>query len=186
MSPNRLDTQRAERFSALYDDAYVDVLRFVARRTSLDAAEDVAHEVFLTAWRRFDAVPDLRDEARAWLFGTARNCLLREWRESGKRQELGVRIADVEQARPLSDEARVSDTRLDLATAWNRLEASHQEVLSLAIWEQLPSSLAGTVLGISAQSYRVRLHRARAALRQHLDEPTPPPHSPSTVTEHQA
>jgi len=42
------------------------------------------------------------------------------------------------------------------------------------------------VLGISAQSYRVRLHRARAALRQHLEEPTPPPHSPSTVTEHQA
>lgn len=186
MSPNRLENQRAERFSALYDDSYVDVLRFLARRTTLDAAEDVAHEVFLTAWRRLDDVPTLRDEARAWLFGTARNCLLREWRESGKRHELGVRIADAEQSRPLSDEARTADTRLDLATAWKRLDPAHQEVLSLAIWEQLPSSLAGTVLGISAQSYRVRLHRARAALRHHLDEPTPPSHSPSTVTEHQA
>ncbi|WP_424464413.1 RNA polymerase sigma factor [Pseudoclavibacter helvolus] len=185
MSPNRLESQRAERFSALYDDAYVDVLRFIARRASLDAAEDIAHEVFLTAWRRFDDVPSVRDEARAWLFGTARNCLLREWRDSGKRTALGVRIADAEEAQLLSDEARTADTRLDLAAAWKRLEPAHQEVLSLAIWEQLPSSLAGTVLGISPQSYRVRLHRARAALRQHLDDPTPQPHSPSTVTEHQ-
>lgn len=186
MSPNRLENQRAERFSALYDDSYVDVLRFLARRTSLNAAEDVAHEVFLTAWRRLDDVPMLRDEARAWLFGTARNCLLREWREAGKRNELSVRIADAASTLRLSDEAQTADARLDLASAWSRLDPSHQEVLSLAIWEQLPSSLAGTVLGISAQSYRVRLHRARSALRQHLDEPTPPQHSPSTVTEHQA
>lgn len=184
MSPNRLEPNRTERFSALYDDAYTDVLRFITRRTAPDAAEDVTHEVFLTAWRRLDTVPMLRDEARAWLFGTARNCLLREWREHGKRDELGVRIADATQTAPLRDEASHTDARLDLTAAWKRLEPGHQEVLSLAIWEQLPSSLAGTVLGISPQSYRVRLHRARAALRQHLDEPTP--QTPSTLTEHQA
>ncbi|MBF4548684.1 RNA polymerase subunit sigma-70 [Pseudoclavibacter sp. RFBG4] len=186
MSPNRLEPSRAERFSALYDDAYVDVLRFVTRRTSHEAAEDVAHEVFLTAWRRFDTVPTVRDEARAWLFGTARNCLLREWREHGKRDALGVRIADAEQARTPDLESLAADVRLDLSAAWKRLDPSHQEVLSLAIWEQLPSALAGSVLGISAQSYRVRLHRARAALREHLERATPPRTSPSTVTEQQA
>ncbi|PPF72643.1 RNA polymerase subunit sigma-70 [Pseudoclavibacter sp. Z016] len=179
-----METDRAQRFSALYDDAYLDVLRFITRRTNNDNGEDVAHEVFLTAWRRFDDVPTYRDEARAWLFGTARNCLLREWRELGRREELGARVSDVELNRPSNDESRLADARLDLATAWQRLEPAHQEVLSLAIWEQLPSSLAGTVLGISAQSYRIRLHRARAALRQYLDSPTPS--TTTRQTEHQA
>lgn len=166
MSPPAADTERAQRFADLYDSAYQDVLRFVRRRTAPDAAEDVVHETFLIAWRRFDRVPLALDEARAWLFGTARNCLLSDGRARMRREQLGVRIAV--DAPPSAADADPS-FRLDLVAAWERLEPGQQEVLALTVWEELPSSLAGAVLGISAAAYRIRLHRARVALRRLLE-----------------
>ena len=41
-------------------------------------------------------------------------------------------------------------------------------MLSLLLWEDLTSADAGRVLGISAVAYRLRLYRARAALRRLL------------------
>ncbi|MFI6513798.1 RNA polymerase sigma factor [Streptosporangium sp. NPDC050855] len=61
----------------------------------------------------------------------------------------------------------------DLVIAWRRLRPEDQEVLSLAIWEDLPSPQAARVLGISAPAYRLRLHRARSALRRELKRPDP-------------
>lgn len=52
----------------------------------------------------------------------------------------------------------------DLAAAWRMLRASHQEALSLHLWEGLSSNDAATVLGISPIAYRIPLSRARAAL----------------------
>ncbi len=43
--------------------------------------------------------------------------------------------------------------------------------MSLTVFDDLSSLQAGRVLGISAASYRLRLLRARRALRRHLDSP---------------
>lgn len=96
--PNSSDRQG--RFAALYDDAYVDVLRFVRRRSPPDSAEDIVHEAFLAAWRRLDDLPSPHDAARAWLFGAARNCLLNDRRTRDRYERLGVAIADLEESRP--------------------------------------------------------------------------------------
>jgi len=173
MGPNTPSPDREARFAALYNTAYSDVLRFVRRRAAADSAEDLVHESFLVVWRRMDDVPHDHDSARAWLFGIARNCMLNAQRGDIRRNELNVRItADLAIA---GDPAEIESTlRLGLAAAWPRLSASEQEVLSLAIWEDLPSQHAGKVLGISASAYRIRLHRARAALRRLIDT-TPHP-----------
>ncbi|MFI6513799.1 RNA polymerase sigma factor [Streptosporangium sp. NPDC050855] len=55
----------------MYRREYVDVLRFVQRRTEPDRAEDVVHEAFVVAWRRIDEIPPRPLDARAWLFVTA-------------------------------------------------------------------------------------------------------------------
>ena len=59
--------------------------------------------------------------------------------------------------------------QIDLGAAWNVLSAQHQEVLALAGWEGLTSEEAGQVLGISATAYRLRLRKARAALKAALN-----------------
>ncbi|WP_154605409.1 RNA polymerase sigma factor [Arthrobacter sp. AQ5-05] len=174
---------REGRFAALYNDAYADVLRFVQRRSGPDRAEDVVHEAFLVAWRRFDDVPTSLDDARAWLFGTARNCLLNDQRSQSRRGALEVRIAEVTKEATESEDDLVA-FHVDLSRAWQHLRPEVQEVLSLAIWENLPSPQAGRVLGITAASYRIRLHRARLALRRVLKHTTSTAFDPDySVTE---
>ena len=58
---------------------------------------------------------------------------------------------------------------MDLANAWQRLSAVHQETLSLIVWEGLSRTQAAGVLGISPMAFRVRLSRARRVLRHYLD-----------------
>lgn len=165
---------RERRFAALYRMTYPDVLRFVQRRVGADRAEDVVHEAFLVAWRRFGDVPSRPQDARAWLFAVARNALLNEQRGQVRRDALGVRIATETVTSTQGDHDLVVH-RADLQAAWKRLRPEDQEVLSLAVWEELPSPQAGQVLGISSAAYRRRLHRARSALRNLLASPTTVP-----------
>jgi RNA polymerase sigma factor (sigma-70 family) len=118
-------------------------------------------------------VPAGLDDARAWLFGTARNCLLNEQRGQSRQGALEVRIAEVTKESTESEDDLVA-FHVDLASAWQQLSPDDQEVLSLAMWEALPSPQAGTVLGITAAAYRIRLYRARRSLRRALKHTTPP------------
>ena len=59
--------------------------------------------------------------------------------------------------------------RMELVAAWQGLGADEQEALALAVFEDLTSRQAGRVLGITSAAYRLRLMRARHALRRQLD-----------------
>ncbi|GAA6524890.1 sigma-70 family RNA polymerase sigma factor [Intrasporangium sp. DVR] len=168
---------REQRFARLFDHAYAPVLRFVERRVHPSHAEDVVADVFLVAWRRLDELPPDLDDARAWLFGVARRTLMAGARGQQRQQVLAVRIAD----NPLGQHVAEIDVdfmarRLDVAQAWKRLSAVHQEALALTVWDGLDAPRAAKVLGISPVAYRLRLSRARKALRAHLQSlphPTP-------------
>jgi RNA polymerase sigma-70 factor (ECF subfamily) len=172
-----LHRPREERFRSLYADAYEDVLRFALRRAHPSHAEDVVAEAFLVAWRRFEDAPALPGDLRAWLFGIARRCLLNARRGQGRCEALAVRLAEAMPADCFDSE--LVALRLDLAAAWRELSASEQEVLSLAVFENLTSTQAGHVLGITSMAYRLRLMRARRALRRQLDSA---PSEPANLT----
>lgn len=158
-----------ERFRDLYDANYESVLRFVQRRLQEpDRTEDVVHEAFLVAWRRRDSVPLVAEDARAWLFGVARNCLLAEGKARSRRVALSVRLA-LEAPATAPDHGLDVLQRADFARAWDKLQPAEQEALSLALWDDLSSVDAAHILGISPGAYRVRLTRARTSLRTHLD-----------------
>ncbi len=160
---------RTSAFEALFTRTYADVLRFVARRAHPSHAEDVAAEVYLVAWRRFDDVP-VGEGARPWLFGVARNVLLTDHRSTSRRVALDVRLADAVPRLPGDDAEQVA-ARVDLSRAWHRLTTEQRECLGLTVLDGLTSAEAAAVLGTSAVAYRIRLSRARAALRAHLDPP---------------
>jgi len=143
-------------------------------------AEDIVAEAFLVAWRRADELPGGADDARAWLFGIARHCLLNGVRGQGRQKALAVRIAETAPAGSADGPEDAAVHRAELAAAWSRLNAGEQEVLSLTVFEGLTSAQAARVLGISATSYRLRLMRVRRALRRQMDSaPDPAPRVPT-------
>ena len=104
------------------------------------------------------------------MYAVTRNCLLNAHRAGQRQDALNVRIAACAQS--LDSAGRTVDEvniRVDLAAAWQRLTPEDQEVLALAVFEDLTSRHGAQVLGITAAAYRMRLSRARRALRRHLN-----------------
>lgn len=154
-----------QRFRTLYDDVHQDLLSFVRRRVHSSLAEDVVSEVMLVAWRRMDDVPRDLSSARAWLFGVARHTLMNTGRREAKQAAIPVHLAEVASVVTNNDvSADLVATRIDIARAWDALRPAQQEVLSLAVFDELSAPEAAVVLGISATAFRLRLSRARRAL----------------------
>lgn len=160
---------REHTFRSLYEAVYPDLLRFVQRRARPEHAEDVVADAFLVVWRRLDELPRPHDDARAWIFGITRNVLLNNHRGEQRRHALGVRLADASMFPSANVDTEGIVSRVDLARAWRRLSEVHQEALALAAFEELSAPQAAAVLGISPVAFRLRLSRARRALRLHLD-----------------
>lgn len=161
--------ERRERFRRLYDANYERILGYALRRTSNgEDAHDVVSETFLTTWRRLDDVPD-GEEARLWLYGTARRVLANHHR-SRRRQnrlvdqlehELTVEAASVTASQQGSDWAEIS-------AAFARLSGDDRELILLSGWEGLDAGQIAAVLGCTRATTRVRLHRARKRLAKQL------------------
>ena len=163
--------ERQARFEHLYDQASLEVLGYALRRAaSPEDAADVVSETFLIAWRRLDEVPT-GDEARLWLYGVARRVLANQRRGKLRRDELSSRIA--REWRPdLDVDAGVlfDDERRTVLSALVRLRPGDQEILRLAVWEELTPAEIAEVLGVSAVAVRTRLSRSRARLRALVGE----------------
>jgi RNA polymerase sigma-70 factor (ECF subfamily) len=170
MDPTVACQHREQRFRALYDAVYVDLLRFVRRRVHSSHAEDVVGEVMLVAWRRLDDVPADLSAARPWLFGVARKTLQNAGRREGRQDAVAVRLAEAAPTSAHAGQEAIAE-KVDLAAAWPRLSAVHQEAIGLAVLDGLTAPEAGLVLGISPAAFRLRLSRARRSLRR-LIEPT--------------
>ena len=165
--PDAAQTRRRHRFEDLYAAHRVQLLGYALRRTdNTDDAADVLAETFLTAWRRLDEVPP-GDQARLWLYGTARRVLANHRRGQRRRLALADRLkADLaETYRPAEHEEGAAD----LAAAFRRIPRTDQDVLALAGWEGLDPGRIATVIGCSRNAARIRLHRARRRLAAELD-----------------
>ncbi|SDK26760.1 RNA polymerase sigma-70 factor, ECF subfamily [Nocardioides sp. YR527] len=165
-SPPTSPPEREQRFREIYEATYVDLLRFVRRRVHPSQAEDVVGEAMLVAWRRLDDLPTDLSAARAWIFGVARNTIQNARRREERHAAVAVRIAE---APPdPGDHPDLVAHRIDLAAAWPLLSATSQEAIALSVLDGLSAPEAAVVLGISATAFRLRLSRARRALRRHV------------------
>jgi RNA polymerase sigma-70 factor (ECF subfamily) len=159
VSPSRVD--------ALFREHGADVLAYALRRTDAASAEDVVAEVFLTAWRRAERVPER--EPVLWLYGVARRVLANQRRAMRRREAL----ADVLGSLARRDGTAAEPDGSPVTAALARLRPDDREVLMLTAWEGLDAAQAATVLGCTPQAVHTRLHRARARLRAELERDIP-------------
>ena len=87
------DGERRRRFDTLFSSYSSDVVAYCSWRAgSASDAQDAVAEVFLTAWRRLDDLPE-GDAARVWLYATARRVIANQRRSSRRRVALHERLA---------------------------------------------------------------------------------------------
>ena len=159
---------RRERFERLFRDTRTAILAYFLRRTAgpEDAADAVAN-TYLIAWTKLQVIPD-DDQARLWLFGVARNVLLKGASRGRSHQALVARLA-AELRRSASQPSAVSDEDADrLREALLRCKEIDREIVTLIAWDGLTPAEVARILNLSPNTVRVRLHRARSRLQREL------------------
>lgn len=160
--PSGTDAHVEERFRSLFHAHYSAVVAYTVRRLGRTDGQDAAAEVFAVAWRRMHRVPS-EPEALPWLYGVARNVVRNTERSRRRRERLASRAASVAVSNPTPTERNH-----EVLGALERLRAIDREILLLSAWEGLEPAEIAPVLGISAGTASVRLHRARQRLAELL------------------
>ena len=140
------ESERRRRFEALFAAYGSAVVAYCGwRADSASDAQDAAAEVFLTAWRRLDALPE-GDASRVWLCATARRVIANQRRSRRRRSALHERL------------------RLEAATVEHEPAVPHREqALVHEALRRLPPIDREVLLLASSGSPVPHGHRARAA-----------------------
>lgn len=158
-----------EAFDALYRATRTDLLRYLVRRTTdAEEAADLLAETYATAWRKLESIP-AGDGARLWLFGVARNLLLRSARRRRVADALVDRLAG--ELRAAEPRTPTDDRAERLRSALSELSERDREIVTLTAWEDLTPREIAKVMATSPNAVRIRLHRARKQLESRLGSP---------------
>ena len=166
--------ERERRFVQIYESYYGAVSAYARRRLADgDLAQDAVSETFLVAWRRLADVPYGLDTL-PWLYGVARRVIANQRRGNLRRGELSSRLArESPLSRDVDAGVLIDDERRGVLSALGRLREGDQEILRLAVWEELSHREIGVVVGCSEATVAVRLHRARGRLGKEIQKGLP-------------
>ena len=169
-----MDPTADERFTRLFELHYLAVLAYCARRVNRSEAEDLSSEVFAVLWRKLDSVDP--ESALPWLYRVAFG-LVRNRRRSARRaialtRRIGRNHAEGNDREPDVVIVRTEENEAIL-DALSRLRYTDQEVLRLAIWEEMPARDIGLAVGCSTSAAEQRLHRAKKRLASEFSPSSP-------------
>jgi len=160
-------------FQRVYDEFHVRIRRYLVRLGGPGDADDLTQETFA---RVSQALAGFRGEAAlsTWIYRIATNVALD--RARSPRFQLQAHTAEPEALAALGtmpvieqDIARreMSECVRDYV---DQLPADYRTVVVLSELEELPDREIAEILGISLEAAKIRLHRARARLRQLLEQ----------------
>jgi len=158
-------------FERVFDRHHAVVHRFLRARVGLEVADDLASEVFTTAFRRRAAYDGSWPDARPWLFGIAVN-LLRAYRQSEERRLRAYARAGAEPASnpgELDGQVEAFDGRGDISLALLSLSQQDRDLILLLAWGDLTYEQLGVALEVPVGTVRSRISRVRALLRDRLE-----------------
>jgi len=169
----------AAAFRAVYDAHHARIVRLLARMVGSQDADDVAQTVFLKVAH---ALPAFRGDAElsTWLYRIAVNAAS-DWLGSravrdGKltvglpdpgHRDGGSAVDVAIDERPTPEQALAHKNAADCLRAdIGRLAEAHRDVLLLGLLGGMSDDEMAEILGITPGNARVRLHRAKAELKQ--------------------
>src|SRR6201995_3857510 len=166
-----------EAFTALYRRRQGGVYRFALQMSGSEAlAEDVVQETFIVLMRAGSGFDSSRGSVAAYLYGIARNHVLRAFERERSLVPLDAEREEscdaphenlIARNDPLGDLTR-GETVERLRQAVLALPAHYREALVLCELHEMSYAEAADALGCAVGTVRSRLHRARAMLAEKL------------------
>jgi RNA polymerase sigma-70 factor (ECF subfamily) len=176
-------------FDQIYEDFRPKIHRYLTGMVGELEAEDLTQEVFV---KLNQALKSFRGESKlsTWIYRIATNAALDRLR-SPKFQEAGQYFSEAKQAAngemeikdrnswtgeqiPLVEQQVYRKEMSECVKSYIRqLPEMYRAILVLSHLEELGNQEIADVLGISLETVKIRLHRARALLRRELAEKCP-------------
>ncbi|QHK20731.1 sigma-70 family RNA polymerase sigma factor [Pseudarthrobacter psychrotolerans] len=152
---------------AIYREHGAALRRFVLSASrDPQLAEDVVQETVLRVWQQ---APDITGSLRSYLFRTARNIMIDNYRKAQRRP---AEVMERELADPAVAVERVDEllNRVLMEEALLRLSTEHREVLVALHYRRFTVNEAAVQLNIPSGTVKSRAYYAVRALRTILDE----------------
>ena len=166
-----------ERFAVLVRRHAPAIQRYVTRRIGREAAEDVAAETFLIAFRQRGYYTDDGRDCLPWLYGIATRLAHRHWRGETRQLNLLARTGIDPVTEPFTDrvdaEVSANAAKARLAAAVARLPAGQRDALLLLVWADLSYDQIARATGVPMGTVQSRISRARRRLRKQLADLNP-------------
>ena len=165
----RLQKREPEAWSAVYEEYFPRVYRYIALRVSnRTEAEDLTEQAFLKALQSIDSFKWRGVPFSAWLFRIARNLVIDYWRTAKSKTSLPL---DESLVSDDVDPETIAERNLDIKQvfqAMGQLTQSQRDVMELRFFGGLSVNEVAKVLGKSEGAVKVMQHSALAALRKRL------------------
>jgi RNA polymerase sigma-70 factor (ECF subfamily) len=167
------------RFETLHARYRPEIVRYLSRLAGPNEAEDLAQEVFLKVGRGLD---DFRGESgfRTWIYRIARNAAIDRLRSRSAGEDRLAEFRELDDSAgegdilermesPLPTVERIladKETHGCLRRHVGLLPGSYREILDLSEWAELTNPEIAEKLGVSLDTVKIRLHRARKRLKE--------------------
>ncbi len=159
-------------FGELYDHYQPMIYRFVVVKVSRrEEAEDIVHQVFLSAWQNIKSYRHRGHPFSSWLYQIARNQVIDFYR--AHRNETSIDAVDQEYfAAPASAEFAVP-TKIEMEAvrqAMKQLKPDYEDIIILRFIEDLSLKETASILGKTEGAVKLMQHRAMNELKALLKQ----------------
>jgi RNA polymerase sigma-70 factor (ECF subfamily) len=163
MEDEMLIVEQAATFDTIYRRGFAPVYRLAWALAGPDVAEEIAQEAFLKAHRNWAEVGQL-DDPVGWVKKVARNLAVDRVRRLGAEARALVRVGQ-------PPHVVMSDSTLGVWDAVRRLPRRQREAVVLMYVEGLTRAEIAAAMGVSTETVKTHLDRARSFLAEALEDP---------------
>lgn len=165
-------------FQEIYETFRPRIYRYLARLVSADEAEDLTQEVFAKISRSLDSFKG-ESSLSTWIYRIATNVATDRLRSPAFRNEkLSEPLEEgsdenylhkPEGSQPMDQQLIREEMSRCIRGVLDTLPSDYRTIIALSEMEGLKNREIADILGITLQTVKIRLHRARARLKKELE-----------------
>ena len=163
-----LKTKKEETVENLFRTHFEALCRLSSKYIyDFDTSKDIVHEVFVSFWQKFDALPE-DTQYKSYLFTAVRNKSFNYLRDQKK--HLNIVEAEAETAPERDDSMETQELAREIGYGLNLLPEKCRQVFELSRFEGLKYEQIAEKLDISIKTVEGQMSKALRLLRDHLQD----------------